>query len=140
MLFIDTWGWMAMMDRRDSNHEIATAIALTALETTGICTTNFVLSETITFLFSRHGAGGGEDALDRLLDLTKHPEVQLQQITPDRFQAAIALRRKYSDKPKISFADLTSMAVMKELRIMDVLTKDRHFANVNMGFHLLPEE
>ena len=38
----------------------------------------------------------------------------------------------------ISFTDLTSMAVMQELEITDILTGDAHFTHVGMNFVLFP--
>ena len=35
------------------------------------------------------------------------------------------------------FFDLSSFVVMKELRITDVLTNDKHFEDVGMGFKKL---
>ena len=34
------------------------------------------------------------------------------------------LKKRFNDKPRISFADLTSMAIMAELGIQQVLTED----------------
>ena len=48
------------------------------------------------------------------------------------------LRRKYDDKPDISFTDLTSMVVMQEFDLRDVLTGDAHFEHVGMGFRRQP--
>jgi predicted nucleic acid-binding protein len=45
---------------------------------------------------------------------------------------------KYADKPLISFTDLSSMVVMKELGISLVLTRDDHFNQVGMGFIKVP--
>ena len=42
----------------------------------------------------------------------------LEWIGPSRFEEAKLLRLKFDDKPRISFTDLTSMVVMKELRII----------------------
>ena len=59
-------------------------------------------------------------------------------VTPERFEKAKTLRLKYHDKPRISFTDLTSMAVMKEIGVTDVITGDEHFEHVGMGFHRKP--
>lgn len=48
------------------------------------------------------------------------------------------MRLKYQDKPKISFTDLTSMVVMKELGIEHILTEDEHFEHVGMGLQHKP--
>ena len=44
----------------------------------------------------------------------------------------------YRDKPAISFPDLTSFVVMRELGIRNVLTADSHFAQVQLGFRRVP--
>ena len=48
---------------------------------------------------------------------------------------ARAIFFRYRDKD-FSFTDCTSFAVMRELKIHEVLTTDRHF--VQMGFTTLP--
>ncbi len=55
-----------------------------------------------------------------------------------RFEKAWQMRLRYSDKPDISFTDLTSFVVMEEEKITDVLTNDRHFVQVNLGFAVVP--
>ncbi|ETW92513.1 MAG: hypothetical protein ETSY1_43290 [Candidatus Entotheonella factor] len=59
-------------------------------------------------------------------------------ITPERFESALALRRRFQDKPQISFTDFTSMVVMMEYGITQVLTEDDHFMQVGMGFQIVP--
>ncbi len=62
----------------------------------------------------------------------------LEWTTKERFNKAMELRLTFRDKPRIPFTDLTSMVVMKELRIKDVLTEDDHFTQVGMGFRKVP--
>ncbi len=59
-------------------------------------------------------------------------------MTPERFKKAQKLRLKFQDKPDISFTDFTIMRVMKEFGIVDIITGDRHFTHVGMGFVLHP--
>lgn len=61
----------------------------------------------------------------------------MEHINSERFEKAKGLRLKYQDKPMISFTDLTSMVVMRELGIKDILTEDEHFKHVGMNFHLI---
>jgi len=58
----------------------------------------------------------------------------LEWITPERFARAKVLQLEFQDKPRISFADLSSMAVMEELGISTILTGDVHSTHVGMSF------
>jgi len=58
--------------------------------------------------------------------------------SPSRFEEAKVLRLRFDDKPRISFTDLTSMVVMREIGVTDVITGDEHFEHVGMGFQRKP--
>ena len=60
--------------------------------------------------------------------------LDIEHVTPERFAQAWRLRLRYRDKPRISFADLTSFVVMRELGLREILTADAHFEHVGMGF------
>lgn len=62
----------------------------------------------------------------------------VEAIDAGRFPKAHNLRLRYRDKPRISFTDLTSFVVMKELGIRRVLTGDAHFVPLNLGFEMAP--
>lgn len=47
-------------------------------------------------------------------------------------------RLRYQDKPLISFIDLTSMAIIEEFGVKEVLTEDDHFAEVGMAAQRIP--
>ena len=67
-------------------------------------------------------------------------QMKLERITEARFKAAWSLRKRYQDKPDISFTDLTSFALMQELGISKVFTGDAHFEIVNLGFETIPRK
>ena len=52
-----------------------------------------------------------------------------------RFEKARDLFFQYSDKD-LSFTDCTSFAVMRDMRLTQALTTDRHFRQ--MGFQVVP--
>jgi uncharacterized protein len=134
-LFVDTWGWVAVADRRDAGHEAATEIFRQARRSGGAITSNFILDETFTLLFRRRPF---EDAWHFTTDIVRSPFIDIQQVTEARFSRTIELRKQFSDKPRISFTDLSTMAIMLEFGITDILTADRHFTQVGLGFRALP--
>ena len=64
--------------------------------------------------------------------------LHLDLITPARFELAKALRLRFRDKPRISFTDLTTMVVMQEREIAQILTEDEHFTHVGLGLQIAP--
>lgn len=134
-LFIDTWGWVAVADRGDFGHEPATEIFRQARRSGGAVTSNFILDETFTLLFKRRPF---EDAWHFTTDVVRSPFIDIQEVTSARFSRTIDLRKRFSDKPRISFTDLSTIAIMVELGITDILTADRHFTHVGLGFRALP--
>jgi len=136
-LFVDTWGWLALADRRDAKHGfVADCYRERSKLSRQVVTSNFVLDELLTLLFVRLPFAEAARFANAVF---ASPSVTTELVTPERFKAAMALRLKFADKPKISFTDFTSMVIMKELAISEVLTADNHFVQVGMGFHILPE-
>jgi uncharacterized protein len=138
-LFVDTWGWLALRDKADPRHRQAVAAFNGAVSTKHpIVTSDYVLDETFTLLFRRLAIHKAKESLESLMAITDAGAVSLVPISRDRFREAVRLRVKYKDKPEISFTDFTSMVVMRESRAKRILTEDRHFAQVGMGFELVP--
>jgi uncharacterized protein len=136
-LFVDTWGWLVLADRAEPEHQQVTSFYAERTRRTGqIFTSDFVLDELFTILFSRLPFESASRFADGVL---RSPFIMIERITPERFQKAWDLRLKFADKPRISFTDFSSMATMTDLGISDVLTGDKHFAQVGMNFRLLPE-
>ncbi|MEQ9373354.1 MAG: PIN domain-containing protein [Coleofasciculus chthonoplastes F3-SA18-01] len=128
-LFIDTWGWLTLHNKGENQHQEVVNF---------IYTTDYVFDETFTLFFKRLPATQAKRSMEVLTDIFLNERFNLVQITAERFTAAQALRLKFLDKPQISFTDLTSMVVMKELGIDMVLTGDAHFLQVGMGFQKIP--
>ncbi len=128
-----------MRDKRGPRHQQVKQFYLAFRKQKGIVyTTDYVLDETITHLFRRLPFVKADESLTFIEQTIAAGFLRLERITEDRFEKAIELRRKYADKPRISFTDFTSMVVMSELGITDVLTEDDHFMQVGMGFNKVP--
>lgn len=135
-LFVDTWGWYALYAQDEPSHRQVKELWRRAHSR--IYTTDYVLDEFITLVFAK---GRFTEARTFVLNLLKSIEqgyTKLERITPERFERAWQMRLEYKDKPKISFTDFTSFVIMQELEISDVLTNDKHFVQINLGFHCCP--
>ena len=138
-LFIDTWGWLTFHDSRELYHQGTVKFYKKFLAKKGIIyTTDYILDETFTLLFKRLGSYKAKLAMESLLKSFLDERFNLIFITADRFESTHKMRIKYLDKPQISFTDLSSMVVMKELGISLILTGDDHFSQVGMGFIKVP--
>jgi predicted nucleic acid-binding protein len=139
MIFIDTWAWVALADKSDAYHRKAKAQhkKLTRTKQQYI-TTDYVVGETITHLYAALGSSKAKAFVTAVLTAADTGSYVLFHVSQQQFRYAWRMRQRYADKPDISFVDFTSMAVMQELGIVDVFTGDSHFAQVNLGFRLLP--
>ena len=137
-LFVDTWGWLVLADARDPAHAQVVAERRARMAPGSLITSDYVLDETFTRLFSRVPFAAAHKFSDAVIASAAGGQLKIEQITPERFGAAYKLRIRYRDKPTISFTDLTSFVLMRELGINDVLTADSHFMHVHLGFRLVP--
>ena len=139
MILIDTWAWIALADKSDPYHRKAKAANKKLRRARRqYVTTDYVLSEAITYLYEAIGAVAARGFINTVLSSAETGIYQLVHVSPEQFRRAWQLRQKYHDKPDISFVDFTSMVVMQDLGIQDVFTGDTHFQQVNLGFQLHP--
>ncbi len=138
-VFIDTWGWLTLRDRKESRHQEVKDFYRQFRDQNGIIyTSDYVIDETITLIFKRLPFKTAKESLSRIDKAIEEGYLQMEWVTPERFEKAKGLRLKYQDKPKISFTDLTSMVIMKELGVKEIITGDEHFEHVGMGFQHKP--
>jgi uncharacterized protein len=68
----------------------------------------------------------------RVLNLLERSQgIRIEWIGPDRFEATRAFFRKHADH-SYSFTDCSSFVVMRELRLDQALTTDRHFVEAGL--------
>jgi uncharacterized protein len=137
-LFLDTWGWLALVDAKDPAHADAVSERRRCSAPGRLVTTDYVLDETFTRLYSRCSFAIARQFSDAVLSAEKTTLLGIERITPERFAVAYRWRARYRDKAAISFTDLTSFVVMKELGIREVLTADMHFTQAHLGFRRVP--
>lgn len=137
-VFFDTWGWLAIAHRDDRRHADATAFYRDFIVAGGLpVTSDYVLDETISLLRSRTSSTGTEQFIEGILTAQRNARIRIERISEDNWSAAWKMSKKFSDKTYISFTDFTSFIIMKELRITEALTADRHFELVGLGFNKL---
>jgi predicted nucleic acid-binding protein len=138
-VFVDTWGWMALGHRREPRHvKIQEFYRKLREQQIPIYTSDYVLDELITLLFRRESFTESVRFVDGLFAAIAQGHLITEHVTSERFAVAWELRKQFQDKPGISFTDLASMAIMRDLGILQVLTEDEHFIQVGMGFFRAP--
>jgi predicted nucleic acid-binding protein len=76
--------------------------------------------------------------MEGIFEASRRTLLDIEYVTQERFSRAWRLRLRSHDKPSISFTDLTSFVVMRELGLQHTLTADPHFEQVGMGLIRLP--
>ena len=133
--FVDTWAWLVLANDRDPAFDSVSRLRAGVVGQTGAwVTTDYVLDETMTRLFAGAPFDEARRYMDGVFEASRRGLVDIEHVTPERFASAWRLRLRYRDKPRISFTDLTSFVVMRELALQQVLTADAHFEQVGMGF------
>lgn len=123
-VFVDTAYWLALTNSFDQYH----AKAVEASSTLGNCrliTTDAVLIEFLNAL-----AGGGthiHNAAVQMVETIMHnPQVSVVPMSRRTFTRSLELFKARPDKG-YSLTDCSSMLLMRERRLSEVLTTDRHF-------------
>jgi predicted nucleic acid-binding protein len=138
-VFADTWAWLVLANDRDPAFGRVSRIRAAASGLPGAwVTTDYVLDETATRLFSLAPYAQARKFMEGVFEAASSGLLDIEHVTPERFAAAWRLRVRCRDKPRISFTDLTSFAVMRELGLRRALTADAHFERVGLGFARIP--
>jgi uncharacterized protein len=134
-LFADTAGWMACADEADPAHKKAVEARDRWLGDGGtLVTTDYVIDETLTLIRMRLGLQAAETWWEQVEGSAR---LRWEWIGVERAEKARSIFFQFRDK-EFSFTDCTSFVVMKELKLRQVLTTDRHFAQ--MKFDVRPAQ
>jgi predicted nucleic acid-binding protein len=131
-VFVDTSAFYALMIKNDDAHnKMLSALDEVRSGKARWLTSDYILDETATLLMAR----GHQVPAEKVLELVSGSRVMdIQWMDSQRFLQSRMLFSKYREH-HVSFTDCFSFALMRELDVSDVLTKDSHFGI--MGFHVL---
>lgn len=122
MIFVDSSFWIALSARRDAWREEATAL-LPRLASSRLVTSNHVRGETWTFMNRKYGHGAAVEILSRLEDSAR---LRIEHVSPELEDESLSWLQRH-DEREYSFVDATSFALMRKLRIGEVLAFDGDF-------------
>jgi predicted nucleic acid-binding protein len=123
-IFIDTSGFYALLVRADDRHEQARdAIRKAAKRSRRFVTTDYILDETATLLMARRCSSVIPAWFE---SVSASKACRVVWMDAERFEKAKDVFIKNIGKAW-SFTDCFSFIVMRELRLREALSKDRHF-------------
>lgn len=134
LLFVDTGGWVAVADRSDQYHSEAAAFYRSVFSRYHrLITTELVLAESYALLRRGIGTGLAVRWLDSLLASSR---VEIVFADIGLLRQARSLLTRYSDQD-FSLTDAVSFAVMRQPRVREALSFDKHF--LIAGFRCVPQ-
>jgi uncharacterized protein len=123
-LFADTVYWIALTNSFDQYH----AKAIKVSEALGPCrliTTDLVLTEFLNALADK-GLHIRNAAVQMVETILNNPQVTVVPMSRQTFMRSLALYKTRLDKG-YSLTDCSSMLLMRDRRLSEALTTDRHF-------------
>ncbi len=134
-IFVDTSGWIALIDASDRLHPRAREFWRGAQERRErFLTSDYVLDETYTFLRRRRNGLAMAVAVHDLVRASRL--IETAEIGRDLRREAWEIFVRHGDRV-LSFTDCTSFALLRERRLLEAFTFDGDFAGA--GFVVLPE-
>jgi uncharacterized protein len=131
-IFIDTSGFIAVLDRDDASHTAASKIwmdILTSEQT--LVTTNYVLVETCALVQNRLGMKAIKLFQDDIV-----PVLRIEWIDKTVHHTAMEVMLA-AERKKLSLVDCVSFETMRFLGVTTAFTLDKHFKE--QGFICLPD-
>ena len=132
-LFIDTGAWIALEVANDQNHSAATSFFRSRGYRYRWVTTNWILSETVTWLRRRTTHRAAVNLADRL---RSSQLVTILRVDAEHEARAWDIFASYDDRD-FSYVDCTSFAIMEAAGMFTAFAFDKHFRQ--FGFDMLPQ-
>lgn len=122
-LFADTFFWLALFLPNDPWASTVRSLDLAGAR---LITTEEVLCEFLAAV-SSYGPRTRQLACELVREILSDPEIQVVEQSHRSFSDGVTLYERRGDK-RYSLVDCVSMNTMRRLKIREVLTNDRHFA------------
>jgi uncharacterized protein len=130
-IFIDTSGFIAVLDKDDASHTEAAKTWMAILTSEeDLLTTNYVLVETFALVQNRLGMAAIKVFQEDIV-----PVLRIEWIDQTVHQAAMGIMLSAVRK-KLSLVDCVSFETMRLLGVPTAFTLDKHFKE--QGFRCLP--
>jgi uncharacterized protein len=130
-VFIDTSGFLSVLDRDDASHAEAKKTWIDLLSSDDeLITTNYVLLETFALVQNRLGM-----AATRLFNDDIFPVLRVEWLGKSQHEASTGILLSVSRR-KLSLVDCASFTAMRTLGITTAFTLDKHFKE--QGFDCIP--
>jgi len=131
-IFVDSFAWIAAINKSDNYHEISLRILEELLNKQAkLITTNYVVVETINALSKVKFRKTVIEFIDKL---RKSPSIQIVKITDEIYNNAWTLYQQRMDKDW-GITDCTSFEVMQMFNIRKAFISDKHFEQA--GYSLM---
>jgi uncharacterized protein len=131
-VFVDTCGWIAILNADDALHQQACEqLSLFGSDERTLLTTDLVVAETGNGLARTKSRDSFANAVQRIM---RSPNCRLIRIDASLFDRAIKLYAQASDK-SWGLVDCASFILMRDENIVETLSSDRHF--LQAGFSCL---
>lgn len=128
-VFVDSSGWIALINEEDEYHNRAKAWF--QQNNRPLCTSDYVLGETLTYLRFGLKQHAHRKAVAFGRNIGKSAITARHNVSDEDWNHAFDIFERYNDQD-FSFTDCTSFALLQRLGIREVLAFDKHF--VTMGF------
>ncbi|MGH9947897.1 MAG: type II toxin-antitoxin system VapC family toxin [Pyrinomonadaceae bacterium] len=123
-IFVDTSHFVALLHPSDQLHDLATAVEKD-IEGTLLVTSDFVLVEVLNY-FSKFPLNFKERISFAMQSFLLNPKIVIVECTRDVFRNGFDFYSRRLDHG-YSLTDCTSMNIMRERGITEILTNDDHF-------------
>lgn len=122
--FVDTWLWVALLNKRDSGHKRAQDV-LESCRHKRLVTSQMVLTEFLN-MFAGFGEYLRNLACEFVDKVSDDPNITVIDQTSGGFDAGLRHYRKHRDK-EWGLTDCASMCIMLNMGINSVMTDDNDF-------------